>query len=239
MIDYDLKPPSSSEEINIEKINSSKDFLTGLNSAEKKIYLKNYKYPYISSEILSRDYPFLLDKLITNEFIKITNNEFFSSVCLINLNANTTNISGLGELSIINNSIGDEPGNIGDDSMDENYININKKDTFVINQQELEIGIEKDLGENENNNELIDYLFNMGLNNELNPIQGGYLVKIIRSLLHSLYNPSKSYAFIKYLCLKNDIITKILSKIQYFYFQDIIFEILMYNEEENKEDNKE
>ena len=55
----------------------------------------------------------------------VSNNESFSSVCLINLNANATNTSGLGELSIINNSIGDEPGNIVDDSMDENYININ------------------------------------------------------------------------------------------------------------------
>ena len=238
MIDYALKPPQYPEkEINIEKINSTKDYFTSIKPDDKKIYLKNYKYPYMSSEILSSDFPFLLDKLITNEFSKITNNEFYSSSCLINLNANT---SGIGELSMINNnSIGDEQLNIVDDSMEENYSNL-KKEVFTtgFNPQELDINIEKDISENENNFELIDYLFNMGLNNELNSIQGGYLVKITRSLLHSLYNPSKSCAFIKYICLKNDILTKILSKSQYFYCQDIIFEILMYNEEESKEENK-
>ena len=238
MIDYALKPPQYPEkEINIEKINSTKDYFTSIKPDDEKIYLKNYKYPYMSSEILSSDFPFLLDKLITNEFSKITNNEFYSSTALLNLNANA---SGIGELSMINNnSIGDEQGNIVDDSMEENY-SICKKETFTgFNAQELEINIEKDISENENNSELIDYLFNVGLNNELNSIQGGYLVKITRSLLHSLYNPGKSCAFIKYICLKNDLITKILSKTQNFYCQDIIFEILMYNEEDNKEENKE
>ena len=50
--------------------------------------------------------------------------------------------------------------------------------------------------------ELIDYLFNICFTQELNGVQGGYLIKIIRSLMHSLYSPNKSIVFIKYICFR-------------------------------------
>ena len=59
--------------------------------------------------------------------------------------------------------------------------------------------IDNNLNNDRDNLELIDYLFNISFSYDLNPIQGGYLVKINRSLLYSLYNPNKSNAFINYL----------------------------------------
>ena len=64
MIDYALKPPASQQEINIEKINNTNDYLMTMNPDEQKIFEKSYKYPYLAGEILSHDYPFLLDKII-------------------------------------------------------------------------------------------------------------------------------------------------------------------------------
>ena len=64
MIDYALKPPIITEEINIEKINSSSDYLKTMNIEEQSLYNKSYKYPYIACEILSHDYPFLVDRII-------------------------------------------------------------------------------------------------------------------------------------------------------------------------------
>ena len=60
MIDYALKPPLISDEINIEKMNSSSDYIKSLSNEEQSIFTKGYKYPYIACEILSHDYPFLL-----------------------------------------------------------------------------------------------------------------------------------------------------------------------------------
>ena len=37
MIDYALKPPVTSEEINIEKINSSSDYLKSMNNEEQSL----------------------------------------------------------------------------------------------------------------------------------------------------------------------------------------------------------
>ena len=68
MIDYALKPPTSLQEINIEKINNTNDYLTSMNLEDQNIYTKSYKYPYIAGEILSHDYPFLIDKIINIDF---------------------------------------------------------------------------------------------------------------------------------------------------------------------------
>ena len=111
-----------------------------------------------------------------------------------------------------------------------------EKDNININNTSFNNSIE--LKENEsnsiNNFELIDYLFSICINNELNSVQGGYLVKIIISLIHSMYSPQRSSSFIKYVCYKkkNEILLKILNKINYNYFQEIILEILLYNNEE-------
>ena len=89
--------------------------------------------------------------------------------------------------------------------------------------------------EADNDLELIDYLFNICFTQELNGVQGGYLIKIIRSLMHSLYSPNKSIVFIKYICFRKggEILNNMIKKIKYFYFQEIIYEILIYNDEEN------
>ena len=89
--------------------------------------------------------------------------------------------------------------------------------------------------ENEGDLEIIDYLFNISFSQELNGVQGGYLIKIIRSLMHSLYNPNKSYILIKYICFRKngEILNNMIKKIHFFYFQEIIYDILIYNDEEN------
>ena len=94
--------------------------------------------------------------------------------------------------------------------------------------------IEKSL-DNDIDLELIDYLFNTSFENELNGVQGGYLIKIILSLMHSLYSPGKSIAFMKYICFRKngEILNNMIKKIKNFYFQEIIYNILIYNDEEN------
>ena len=92
-----------------------------------------------------------------------------------------------------------------------------------------------ELFENDGDLELIDYILNISFTQELNGVQGGYLIKIIRSLMHSLYSPNKSVVLLKYILFRKngDILNNILKKIKYFYFQEIIYEILIYNDEEN------
>ena len=103
MIDYALKPPLSSQEINIEKINSTNDYLTTMNPDDKNIFTKSYKYPYLAGEILSHDYPFLLDKIINVDFFGQENNTIGGELSMIK---NTSNVDE-----------GDEGG--PNDSMDE------------------------------------------------------------------------------------------------------------------------
>ena len=74
MIDYALKPPISSQEINIELINSSPDYLKAMKPEEQSLFNKSYKYPYLACEILSHDYPFLVDKIISMDFYGQENN---------------------------------------------------------------------------------------------------------------------------------------------------------------------
>ena len=161
----------------------------------------------------------------------------------------TTNInnSGLlcGECSIINNSNNED--NLDDILEDNNISTIIKRestlngffpfnnDTTVEENNSFNNSLE--INNNEPSLELVDYIFNISFNNELNNVQGGYLVKIITSLIHSLYSPSKSLYFIKYICYKkaNEILLKILNLIQYSYFRDIILEILLFSEEENRD----
>ena len=92
-----------------------------------------------------------------------------------------------------------------------------------------------ELFENDGDLELIDYILNISFTQELNGVQGGYLIKIIRSLMHSLYSPNKSVVLLKYILFRKngEILNNILKKIKYFYFQEIIYEILIYNDEEN------
>ena len=223
MIDYALKPPASQQEINIEKINKTNDYLIKMNTEEQKVFAKSYKYPYIAGDILSHDYPFLLDKIINIDFFGQENNTIGGELSMIK---NTSNVDE-----------GDEGG--ADDSMgefrnqqepQEEDIDNNNNNTF------FNTTIDNNLNNERDSLELIDYIFNISFNYDLNPIQGGYLVKINRSLLHSLYNPSKSSAFINYLCFKkpNDLISNFWNKIQFFYFQEIIYDILMYCEEDNQ-----
>ena len=231
MIDYALKPPNLNTELNIEKINISEK--KEISNKDQNIFNKSYKYPFLASEILSRDYPFIIDKIINaNMFLPMTTN---------------INNSGLlcGECSIINNSNNED--NLDDILEDNNISTIIKREStlngfFPFNndtnvEENNSFNNSLEINNNEPSLELVDYIFNISFNNELNNVQGGYLVKIITSLIHSLYSPSKSLYFIKYICYKkgNEILLKILNLIQYSYFRDIILEILLFSEEENRD----
>ena len=227
MIDYALKPPPSQEELNIEKINRTNDYLSSMTLDDQKIFAKSYKYPYLAGEILSHDYPFLMDKIINIDFYGQENNTIGGELSMIK---NTSNVEEV-----------DEGG--PDDSMGEfrNQQEVQEEDIDNNNNNTFfNTTIDNNLNNDRDNLELIDYLFNISLNYDLNPIQGGYLVKINRALLHSLYSPNKSNVFINYLCYKkpNDIISNFWNKIQFFYFQEMIYDILMYCEEENNQNNK-
>ena len=180
-----------------------------------------YKYPYIASEILSHDFPFLLDKLITSN----NNNSNF-----LKIGTNTSCIFG----DMSNNDL-----NFYMDEFDDNFT---KKENNIIKEEKDEIfedfqenAENIEIFENENELELIDYIFNISFSQELNGVQGGYFIKIIRSLMHSLYSPNKSVVLLKYILFRKngEILNNILKKIKYFYFQEIIYEILIYNDEEN------
>ena len=90
MIDYALKSPSSNKTINIEKINSFQNYLER-EDEEKNIFLTSYKYPFLSSEILSHDFPFLLEKLINYNNSNNNNNIKFNTntSCIFNDLSNT------------------------------------------------------------------------------------------------------------------------------------------------------
>ena len=88
MIDYALKPPLLTEEINIEKMNSSSDYIKSLNTEEQSIYTKGYKYPYLACEILSHDYPFLVDRIINMDFFGQENNTIGGELSMIKNNSN-------------------------------------------------------------------------------------------------------------------------------------------------------
>ena len=223
MIDYALKPPSSQQEINIEKINNTNDYLSNMNTEEQKNFTKSYKYPYIAGDILSHDYPFLLDKIINIDFYGQENNTIGGELSMIK---NTSNVDE-GDEGGADDSIGEFRNQ---QEQQEEDIDNNNNNTF------FNTTIDNNLNNERDNLELIDYIFNISFNYDLNPIQGGYLIKINRSLLHSLYNPNKSSAFINYLCFRkpNDLISNFWNKIQYFYFQEIIYDILMYCEEDNQ-----
>ncbi len=229
MIDYALKPPVTSEEINIEKINSSSDYLKSMNNEEQSLYAKSYKYPYLACEILSHDYPFLVDKIINMDFYGQENNTIGGELSMIK---NTSNVDE-----------GDEGG--ADDSMgefrnqqenqEEDIIDTNNNNTF------FNTTIDNNLNNEKDTLEFVDYLYNSSFNNDLNNIQGGYLVKINRAFLHSLYSPNKSNVYISYICFKkpNDFLTVFWNKIQFLHYQEIIYDILMYCEEEtNQNQNK-
>ena len=224
LIDYSLKYPSLNKQLNIESINSTKcNFENDKN--DKNIFLCSYKYPYISSEILSHDYPFLLDKLININISNSNNSNNFGS---IKFNTNTS--------IILNDMSNNDLYFFGEELSDDNLI---KKE--ILKEEKFEFGLSEnienplELSENERNLELIDYLLKISFANELNGVQGGYFIKIIRSLMHSLYNPNKSIFFIKYICFRKngEILNNMIQNIKNFYFQEIIYDILIYNDEDN------
>lgn len=204
------------KKVNIEKINSTQNYFSE-KEEENKIFLKSYKYPYLASEILSHDYPFLLEKIIN------TNNNN------IKFNTNTS--------CILNDTSNNELNFIVEDFMEDTFSKkeIVKDEIF----EDFPPGDNTDnpieLFENDGDLELIDYILNISFTQELNGVQGGYLIKIIRSLMHSLYSPNKSVVLLKYILFRKngEILNNILKKIKYFYFQEIIYEILIYNDEEN------
>ena len=229
LIDYALKPPSVTEEINIEKINLDSGYVGNMSKSENNSYLKAYKYPYVASEILSHDYPFIISKLISSNIFTSNNNCEF-----------------IGELSVINNSVGEEADQdiMVDDSLEENIQNI-KRDASLHFKEDLEnidncnnntsFGNLIDVNFMENNNfELIDYMFNIGFNFDLTPVQGGYFIKIVSSLIHSLYDQTKSLLLIRYICTKkrSDLLSRILSNIHKYYFQEILLDLLLFSEED-------
>ena len=127
-----------------------------------------------------------------------------------------------------------------DEFMDDNFTA--KKENNIIKEEKDEIfedfqenGENMEIFEIENDLELIDYIFNISFSQELNGVQGGYLIKIIRSLMHSLYSPNKSVILMKHILFwKNgEILNNMIKNIKYFYFREIIYEILIYNDEEN------
>ena len=203
--------------INIEKINIKDNYLNN-NSDENRIFLSSYKYPYLSSEILSHDYSFILDILI-NSNNNNTNNVKFNTNESIILNDTSTN-----ELNF------DMEG-----FMEDNFQKKEVKDEVIDlfgSTDNAENPI--DIIENDNDLELIDYLFNIGFENELNGVQGGYFIKIVRSLMHSLYSPFKSILIIKYICFRKngEILNNMIKNIKHFYFQELLYDLLIYNDEE-------
>ena len=224
MIDYALKSPSSNKIVNIEKINSSQNYLER-EDEEKNIFLSSYKYPYLSSEILSHDFPFLLERIIN-----YNNN--------INNNINNNNIKFNTNTSCILNDLSNNELNFyADEFMDDNFTKkeIVKDEIFEDFPQGENIDNPTEFFEIDGDLELVDYLFNTCFSQELNGVQGGYFIKIIRSLLHSLYSPNKSVIMMKYICFRKngEILNNMIKKIKYFYFQEIIYDILIYNDEEN------
>ena len=140
MIDYALKPPITTEEINIEKINvSSSDYMKSMNLEEQSIFNKVYKYPYIACEILSHDYPFLVDKIINMDFYGQENNTIGGELSMIK---NTSNVDE-----------GDEGG--ADDSMgefrnppenqEEDIIDTNNNNTFFNTTIDNNLNNEKEI----------------------------------------------------------------------------------------------
>ena len=203
--------------INIEKINIKDNYLNN-NSDENRIFLSSYKYPYLSSEILSHDYSFILDILI-NSNNNNTNNVKFNTNESIILNDTSTN-----ELNF------DMEG-----FMEDNFQKKEVKDEVIDlfgSTDNAENPI--DIIENDNDLELIDYIFNIGIENELNGVQGGYFIKIVRSLMHSLYSPFKSILIIKYICFRKngEILNNMIKNIKHFYFQELLYDLLIYNDEE-------
>ena len=203
--------------INIEKINIKDNYLNN-NSDENRIFLSSYKYPYLSSEILSHDYSFILD-IVINSNSNNTNNVKFNTNESIILNDTSTN-----ELNF------DMEG-----FMEDNFQKKEVKDEVIDlfgSTDNAENPI--DIIENDNDLELIDYIFNIGIENELNGVQGGYFIKIVRSLMHSLYSPNKSVILIKYICFRKngEILNNMIKNIKHFYFQELLYDLLIYNDEE-------
>ena len=156
----------------------------------------------------------------------------------VNNNINNNNIKFNTNTSCILNDLSNTELNFyADEFMDDNFSKkeIVKDEIFEDFPQGENIENPTEFFEIDGDLELVDYLFNTCFTQELNGVQGGYFIKIIRSLLHSLYSPNKSVIFMKYICFRKngDILNNMIKKIKYFYFQEIIYNILIYNDEEN------
>ena len=119
---------------------------------EKMIFLTSYKYPYLSSEILSHDYSFLLDKIIVNNN---NNNKF---------NTNTS--------CILNDMSNNDLNFIVEDFMDDNFSkkDIVKEELFEDFVQAENTDNPMEIFENDGDLELIDYIFNICFTTELNGV---------------------------------------------------------------------
>ena len=114
-----------------------------------------------------------------------------------------------------------------DEFMDDNFttkkeVNIIKEEKDEIFEDFQENGENMEIFELENDLELIDYIFNITFNQELNGVQGGYFIKIIRSLMHSLYSPNKSIILMKHILFwKNgEILNNMIKNLKYYYFRE-------------------
>ena len=59
-----------------------------MNQEEQSIFNKGYKYPYLACEILSHDYPFLVDRIINMDFFGQENNTIGGELSMIKNNSN-------------------------------------------------------------------------------------------------------------------------------------------------------
>ncbi|MCQ2816203.1 MAG: hypothetical protein MJ252_02945 [archaeon] len=243
LIDLALTPqiPSNSTQISIESFNVKDE---PLDDNKQRVYKTKYLYPYISSEILSHEFPFINEKIIPKD--NLVNMTFQDNLLC---EQSITNYSGVGD---------NEGGIIADDIMEDGGVNFIPKNTFQFNPPEIEYNTDKEIsfnasldkklgfGGNMNemsmmsgNYELIDYIFNLCANVELNSVQGGYLVKIIQSFIHYSNNTysTKGNVFLNYLCFKKEIFYQLLNNFSYVYYQKIILEILIFDSGSSEDDN--
>jgi hypothetical protein len=209
----------------------------------QQVINKNYKYPFVSSEILSHDLPFIVEK-----FFPLASN---------NINVSNYSDTLICENSITNNSVNDD---LIDEIIEETQVI--KKLQFNPPEVEYNSGSEKDKDISLNasldkknmftsrfednyytlNYELLDYMFNTlwQYENKITDVQGSYFVKVIQSFMRLPNN--KGYLIIKYMCYKRkDILFKIINGIQMDFNRKIILELLLYtypyDNANNEDDN--
>ena len=247
LIDMALSPKQITSTISIEKMSIYNE---SLSSSNQRLYNTTYLFPYIASEILSHELPYINDKIMPKENLG----------SMINMSSFQENL--LGDVSITNYSgVYNENNIISDDIIDENTP-IPKLNTctssFQFNPPDIEYNSDKEISFNASldifnksgiffvnetaigntNYELIDYIFNLSSNNELNTIQGGYFIKIAQSFIHYCnLNCKDNNTFLNYICFKKDIFLQIINNFNYEYYKQLIFEILITDFSSSDDDN--